>query len=1012
MEFRLLGLLGVGDRGREIELARGRERALLALLLLHANEPVSTDNLIEALWGDAQPENAAKTLQVYVSRLRKSLSAKRLRTTPAGYALEVATGELDTAEFERLAVEARAALESGEPAKAERLLSEALALWHGPALADFQYDSFAQPEIRRLEDLRTAARADLIDARLALGQARGVVAELEQLVDEQPLWERPRAQLMRALYASGRQADALDLYRRTRKALADEQGLEPSKELQALERAILNQDPALAAPAPAIRRAIARRGGRLLLVGGVLIAGAAALTTALLVTRGGASSLAPVAAGSVAAIDPQTNRVRASLGVADEPARLATDNRTLWVGNDDAGTVSKLEPRSLGVSRVVPTGGFPSDIAVGEGAVWVVDARRGRLTKIDPGYGTVVERRDILPAHTAYDRDREGLDPVTVAAGAGSVWLTSGTPLLVRVDPTTARINKTIEAGVRLNGVTATPTTVWAISGPAATLLEFDPQGTLRAQLPIASLPGFESPYPLAIAVGAGYVWVLNGNTATVTKIDPHQRAIVATIPIGIERLPVRISAGHGSAWVAAGDGTVSRIDAATNAVTTIPVAHRLKDVAVVGDSIWVTTGSGLTNASGGVAASANGTVGRVRALPTTSCSPLYYQAGSRPSIMIASDLPLQGPQRTSAAQMSQAIQLVLREHRFAAGRYSIAYQSCDDSTAAAGFPTQYKCEANAGAYARDRSVIAVLAPFNSFCTQFELPITNGALGGPLPLISFSNTLVGLTREAVGTAAGEPGSYYPSGARNYVRIIATDDFQGAANAVLAQRLGARRIYVLHEPFPYGVAIASAFETAGTRLGLKIVGGSSWSSRSRTYAPLALAIRRSRADAVFLAGTLFGNGDRLVNDLRAVLGPHVRLIAPDGFTPLTDVAEKIGPDAEGLTVSVAGVPIERLPRRGQEFVTAFTRAIGERPSPFSVYAAEATEVLLSAIAASDGTRESVRKALFGMHVSHGLLGNFSINSSGDTTENAITIYRIERGKPVIFTVITPPARLVR
>ena len=181
MEFRLLGLLEVGEGGRAIEFARGQERALLAVLLLHANEPVSTDRLVEELWADQQPENAAKTLQVYVSRLRKSLEAGRLVTTHVGYSLAVEPGELDTDRFERLVDEGRNALAEGDSAGAERLLSDALSLWRGPALADFRFDSFAQEEIRRLEELQRAARADRIEARLAHRHADGDISELEQL---------------------------------------------------------------------------------------------------------------------------------------------------------------------------------------------------------------------------------------------------------------------------------------------------------------------------------------------------------------------------------------------------------------------------------------------------------------------------------------------------------------------------------------------------------------------------------------------------------------------------------------------------------------------------------------------------------------------------------------------------------------------------------------------------------------------------------------------------------------
>jgi branched-chain amino acid transport system substrate-binding protein len=533
----------------------------------------------------------------------------------------------------------------------------------------------------------------------------------------------------------------------------------------------------------------------------------------------------------------------------------------------------------------------------------------------------------------------------------------------------------------------------------------------VTTRLTIVSEPGFESPYPLAIAVGAGFVWVLNGNTATVTKIDPAQRTVVATIPIGIEHLPVRIAAGRGAAWVANVDGTLSRIDAESNAVTTIAVGHRLKDVAFAAGAVWTTTGSGLS--SGPVATpGAGGEAGKIKALPTTFCSPLYYAAGARPTVMFASDLPLQGPFRTPAAQVSQAIQFVLKRHGFRAGRYSVAYQSCDDSTAPEGYATPEKCAANATAFSHNRDVIALVAPFNSGCTQAELPIANAAQGGPLPMISFSNTVVGFTHPSAGTPSGTTGSFYPTGTRNYVRIVPADDYQGAANAVLARRLGAKRIYIAREPFDYGIAISAAFRNAARRLGLRVAATTEWDPEARDYGRLARAIKRSRADSVFVAGSMFAGGDKVVRSIRSSLGPGVRIITPDGFTPVSQAVQFIGADAEGITVSVPGAPNERLPRRGKEFIRAFRKAVGETPYPYSVYAAQATEVLLQAIAASDGTRASVRKNLFKTRVSNGILGNFSIDSHGDTTTNAITIYRIRAGKPVLFDVVTPSASLVR
>ena len=255
MELRILGPLEVWtDGGRKLDLT-GKQRALLAVLVLHANEAVSTDRLIDALWGAEPPDTAGKALQVYVSRLRKLLEPEGkalLVTQPPGYGLDLEGHELDLRRFERLRADAGQAMVDGDPAKAEAQLREALSLWRGPPLADFAFEPFAQNEIARLDELHLAALEEWIDALLALGRHVDAVGEVELLVAKHPLRERLRAQLILALYRSRRQAEALDAYQASRRELVDELGIEPSPELQELERQILRQDPSLdlAAPAP------------------------------------------------------------------------------------------------------------------------------------------------------------------------------------------------------------------------------------------------------------------------------------------------------------------------------------------------------------------------------------------------------------------------------------------------------------------------------------------------------------------------------------------------------------------------------------------------------------------------------------------------------------------------------------------------------------------------------------------------------------------------------------------
>jgi DNA-binding SARP family transcriptional activator len=259
MDFRILGPLEVLEAGRAIPTADGRQRALLAILLLHANQRVSADELIDELWGEHAPAAPRKGLQVQVSRLRKALGdcSDRVVTRPNGYLLQVEPGELDLDRCERLAHQGREALAIDNPARAAEQLKEALALWRGPPLAEFAFHSFAQPEIGRLEELRLALLEERIEADLGCGRHAELVGELETLVGEQPLRERLRRQLVLALYRSGRQAEALEAYQAARAMLDEELGLEPTPALRELEQAILTHDAGLrapAAPAPSVSR--------------------------------------------------------------------------------------------------------------------------------------------------------------------------------------------------------------------------------------------------------------------------------------------------------------------------------------------------------------------------------------------------------------------------------------------------------------------------------------------------------------------------------------------------------------------------------------------------------------------------------------------------------------------------------------------------------------------------------------------------------------------------------------
>ena len=247
LEFRILGPLEVSDAGDPVRLHGQKQRALLALLLLEPNRVVSTDRIVDALWGEHPPRTAATSLQNFVSQLRKLLGPENLVTKPPGYELRLEPEQLDFERFRRLVDEAR-----GEPpdARAEKL-RQALSLWRGPPLADLGFESFAQSEIARLEELRLVVAEDRVEAELDAGRHAELVGELETLAEEHPLRERLRAHLMLALYRAGRQAEALQIYHDTRRVLVEELGIDPSPSLQQLHGSILRQDPGLERGGPA-----------------------------------------------------------------------------------------------------------------------------------------------------------------------------------------------------------------------------------------------------------------------------------------------------------------------------------------------------------------------------------------------------------------------------------------------------------------------------------------------------------------------------------------------------------------------------------------------------------------------------------------------------------------------------------------------------------------------------------------------------------------------------------------
>jgi branched-chain amino acid transport system substrate-binding protein len=430
----------------------------------------------------------------------------------------------------------------------------------------------------------------------------------------------------------------------------------------------------------------------------------------------------------------------------------------------------------------------------------------------------------------------------------------------------------------------------------------------------------------------------------------------------------------------------------------------------IVGTLALVAAGCGGGSDKGG---GGGGGGGGASALPASSCSAIYYEGDGDPDMIIASDLPLQGSGRTQTVQMTQAIKFVLKQAGFKAGDHKVGYQSCDDATAQAGKWESGKCSSNANAYAQNKAVIGVIGTFNSGCAEIIIPVLNRAPGGPVAMVSPANTYVGLTHSGPGTAAGEPDKYYPSGERNYIRLVAADDFQGAADAQLAQQLGIKKLFLLNDKEAYGLGVATNVKNVLPKVNVALAGFTAFDPKASSYEALATKIKQSGADGVFIGALICENGGKLVKDLRAGLGNDVKIIGPDGFTPISAVVEGAGPASENMYVSVAGQPNENLGANGKKFVKDFgaTQSSGQ-VDPYSAYAAQSAQVVLDAIERSDGTRGGVTKELFNTKVTDGILGTFEINENGDTNANPVTIYQIKGGKQTTHKVITPPTALVK
>jgi YVTN family beta-propeller protein len=589
MEYRILGEVEVRDGDRLLTLHGRRERALLAYLLLHANEIVPTERLIGELWGESPPPTVAAALHVYISRLRKVLgeNGTAIVTRSPGYVLEVDPEQVDARRFERLVDAGRRALSEGDPRRSAQLLRDALGLWHGTPLADVIEPEWAASEIRRLGELRLAALEDRIEADLQLGRHVQLVSELEGLAARHPLRERLRAQLMLALYRCGRQGDALQVYADTRRVLAEELGIDPSGSLRRLEQGILTQDPALDAPHSddTLPARTTRRRHRLFLVTGLAAAGVAAGVIATVTSGGGPVVVVP---DSVAVIDTASNHVVKDISLGGRPSGIAAGAGALWVADYDDGTVVRIDPKT-GATRAIAVGLEPESVTVGSNAVWATDGLR--LVRIDAHFGNVTARKVLgHKGQRLRPEDVTSGSPAALASGPAGLWIAHGIAAVSRIDPAAVNAAQTLNLADVPLALAVADDSVWVAAPPTNRLISIDPAtASITGSVRIANMNyGSAGVYvSTGIAVDRSSVWVPTGDA--VTRIDRLGLGTITKIHMSGSALGIAI--GAGSVWVTNDlAGTVVRIDPKSNrVVATIKVGGNPAWLAVTRDRVWVT---------------------------------------------------------------------------------------------------------------------------------------------------------------------------------------------------------------------------------------------------------------------------------------------------------------------------------------------------------------------------------------------------------------------------------------
>jgi branched-chain amino acid transport system substrate-binding protein len=369
---------------------------------------------------------------------------------------------------------------------------------------------------------------------------------------------------------------------------------------------------------------------------------------------------------------------------------------------------------------------------------------------------------------------------------------------------------------------------------------------------------------------------------------------------------------------------------------------------------------------------------------------------GGGDTLKIVSDLPLQGSDRVQTTQMVRAIQFVLKQANNKAGDHNVSFESFDDSTAAAGKWDEAKCAENARTYV-DQKVVAVIGTYNSGCAAIIIPILNEV---PIAMVSPANTAVGLTHTGASTSSGEPDKYFPSGERNYVRVVASDDNQGKIGVQYMKKLGVKKVYILDDKELYGQGVADEMAAAAKDQGLAIAGQEGWDPAQQNYRALMTKIKASGADGIYIGGISTNNGGQLLKDKVAIVGDNkkVPIIVSDGFV-LSSLFDEAGKqNVEGVYGTAPTLPLEKLGPKGKQFIKDFeAEEGGKNIEVYSIYAAAAAQAILDAIAKSDGTQADIVAKIKASDLADSVIGSVKFDDNGDVLGGTETVYPGRKGK---------------